>query len=974
MTFHRFEHSVSEPRVSSEGTPPRAIVKGGNRGLCPARLFFCSLLSAALLLPLTGCSRQKYRQSADCEVYGLLNSVDEPDRLWEMNDFSLNENGCSRYANVYDKDQLPQPVDDPLAHRLMECVDGKKGSHKWNHNGFTDTVENPNWYASLPVNEQGKIVLDQDTIFDLALMHSPAYRTALENVYLAALDVTGERFAFDTKFYGGESLLYNNYGGFRKDSISTLENDIGSNTAATRKLATGADIVVGIANSMVWTFGPDGEQSFNPITTLGYSITQPLLRNAGRQIVLENLTKSERRLLANVRQLAFYQQGFYVGVLTGSYAVSTPSSGGYPSKNLSGVSRGGYYGLLSSQVQIRNQQSQVQSLRENLDQYEEYFKAGKLSNSLQVEQVRSQFLSGQSTLMSLKDNYESSIDSYLISIGLPPDVAEVAIQDNLLDQFTLMSPTMTALYDRLNDQIKILHNREMSVPADITEQIEKFKEGIDEGDQEIAADFQRLNDAVPSRIAAMESLKKRLTEELPEVDSSVCDSSVLKQRIARIQSDYRDVKEEIDSLFRLIDLTIGRYSPEVIAKMIVETRENPNASPFDVETVDLINKLRMEDIFDQDNLSEEVTDDSLRVGRVTNENTSQGGYDIREPYRYWVSNCFSELAEKLTTFRLVQTRIRLETVELSDVDIDPAEAINVASENRFDWMNARSELVDTWRNIEIVANQLKGDMSVSVSGRVRNEGENPVNFSAKNAEMSASVKFDAPLTRLLERNNYRRALISYDQARRSYYTYVDNVKLQIRRTLREIQRNQLDLELKRESVRVAVIQVHQAQLKLSKPATSASRSVGDTSARDLVEALNTLLNSQNNFMTTWLEYQVQRMALLLELGLFEIDERGRWIDPGKINADLLSSRARMQLVSQDELAGMNQLQPVEQLTGGLSADALRQITPAGEAGEGADDTVFTASLPTPPPDTPSVAPSDGSTTRSGSLSAVATAE
>ncbi|MBQ2683791.1 MAG: hypothetical protein IJG02_07945, partial [Thermoguttaceae bacterium] len=145
----------------------------------------------------------------------------------------------------------------------------------------------------------------------------------------------------------------------------------------------------------------------------------------------------------------------------------------------------------------------------------------------------------------------------------------------------------------------------------------------------------------------------------------------------------------------------------------------------------------------------------------------------------------------------------------------------------------------------------------------------------------------------------------------------------------------------------AVIQVHQAQLKLSKPATSASRSVGDTSARDLVEALNTLLNSQNTFMTTWLEYQVQRLALLLQMGLFEIDERGRWIDPGKINSELLSSRARLQVVTQDELAGMNQLRPVEQLTGGLDGDALRRITPAQENNTGvpAESTRRSGSLP-----------------------------
>ena len=109
-------------------------------------------------------------------------------------------------------------------------------------------------------------------------------------------------------------------GGFRDDSTSTLRNNLDHGTqdsggaVVNKKMAAGGNIVLDIANEMVWTFSPDG-QSFQPTTTLGYSITQPLLRGAGRQIVLESLTQSERRLLANVRQLAFYQQGFYRHIL-----------------------------------------------------------------------------------------------------------------------------------------------------------------------------------------------------------------------------------------------------------------------------------------------------------------------------------------------------------------------------------------------------------------------------------------------------------------------------------------------------------------------------------------------------------------------------------------------------------------------------------------------------------------------------------
>lgn len=904
-------------------------------------ILFWTVLAALLT---TGCTRQKYRTAADQEVYGLLNTVGQTDPLWKMDGFSLNQDGRSRYSSFYNQDKQPMPQDDAMAHRLMEKVDGKRGSKKWYKNGCVASVENPQWEGSLPRNAEGKVVLDQDTVFDLALIHSPEYRTALENVYLAALEVTGERFAFDTQFYGGDSLFFNNKGGFRKDSVSTLTNNLDSAdgaSVASRKLATGGSIVADIANSMVWTFG-GGQQTFTPTTTLGYSITQPFLRGAGRQIVLERLTRSERQLLANVRQLAFYQQGFYVGVLTGSFAVNAPSSGGYPSKRIGSVSRGGYYGLLSSQVQIRNQESQVQALKENLDQYEEYFKAGKLTNSLQVEQIRSQFLSGQSMLVGLENSYQNSIDSYLISLGLPPDVQDATIQDALLDQFTLMSPTLTDLYERLNEKLAILRNRELQPPADLPEEIARFKGEIEEGGREIIDDFARLDATAPSRFEALRTLDKRVADEHPELDRTFCSGEAFGQRIVQIKKDYADGKREVDDLFRLMERTIGQYDAVTLADMIRATRENPSASPFDADTLELIRKLHLDDIFEPDNISEQslnVSSDADHAGRP------KQVFNIREPYRYWVSTCLSSLAEKLTTIRLIQTRARLETVELPIVDIEAHDAFATARENRLDWMNARSELVDIWRNIEITANSLKSNLSVSVSGQIQNEGNNPVNFSAKNANMYASVDFDAPLTRLLERNEYRRALISYDRARRSYYNYVDNVNMQIRQTLRGIYLNQMEMELKRESVRVAIIQVHQAQLKQTKPATSAGRSIGDTSARDLVDALNGLLSSQNSFMNTWLEYQVQRMAILLELGLFEIDSTGRWIDPGRINSEFLIQRGQGNLISQDDLYGMDRLEDIEQMTGGISAETLSTLPIPDEQADNADNTDNTPTLP-----------------------------
>ena len=62
-----------------------------------------------------------------------------------------------------------------------------------------------------------------------------------------------------------------------------------------KQFAAGGTLVVGLANSLMWEFsGPDTQSAF---TVLDFSLVQPLLRNGGRERVLERLTLAERTLL-----------------------------------------------------------------------------------------------------------------------------------------------------------------------------------------------------------------------------------------------------------------------------------------------------------------------------------------------------------------------------------------------------------------------------------------------------------------------------------------------------------------------------------------------------------------------------------------------------------------------------------------------------------------------------------------------------
>jgi len=58
-----------------------------------------------------------------------------------------------------------------------------------------------------------------------------------------------------------------------------------------------------------------------------------------------------------------------------------------------------------------------------------------------------------------------------------------------------------------------------------------------------------------------------------------------------------------------------------------------------------------------------------------------------------------------------------------------------------------------------------------------------------------------------------------------------------------------------------------------------------TAARDAVQGLTDLNNAQNQFMLTFITYEIARLQLDFNMGTMQLDEEGLWIDPGKIGQD-----------------------------------------------------------------------------------------
>ena len=93
-----------------------------------------------------------------------------------------------------------------------------------------------------------------------------------------------------------------------------------------RRFATAGEVLVGFANSFVFEFTGGNASLASSLASL--SFVQPLLRQAGRDIALEQLTRSERNLLAGLRSYAQFRQGFYSQIVVGDLGVSGVQQGG----------------------------------------------------------------------------------------------------------------------------------------------------------------------------------------------------------------------------------------------------------------------------------------------------------------------------------------------------------------------------------------------------------------------------------------------------------------------------------------------------------------------------------------------------------------------------------------------------------------------------------------------------------------------
>lgn len=720
-----------------------------------------------------GCSRSWYRQQADAETYPLVSerafgpssAVGNPD---------LTPQPGSRLADPFDPDRTPKPPDDPAAALFMDRPGGFKGSKRWGRYGETDQIEPPGWEAVLGLNEQGVLRLDEQRAVEVALLNSREYQLAREQLYLAALGLTLNRFEFATQWFGGVGPTYTRVGA---GSIPTETNtlNVAGGFGFRRFLPAGGQLLTNFANSFVWEFTGHTSSVNGSFTA---TLIQPLLRGFGRDVRLESLTQAERDTLYAVRDFARFRKLFWAGVA---------------------VQPDGYLGLLLQVQALRNARENLKAQEENYARTEFAFQGNRRS-VVDVDQAFQGLLQARQQILNAEVDLETSLDQFKRRLGLPPRL-KVDLDDGPLKLFVVLDPEV--------DQLR----------ADL---------------------------------AAFEQARNVEVANLPEAD---------------------DIKAAFNALAKLTERTGGAV--ETVAddlKRWKEQSERPLRAGEDKETRD-----RAADLYRR---NADVPDEGRKavkalLGEIATHQLAVTGATRKEGWELLVRDT-KRLVEVLDDATNAQTLARIYRIGLPDVPADEESAVAEAKAARLDLMNQKARVTDAWRRVIVAANALKSDLTLtsSVALNTAPDATQPVAFDTRFTRLTVGLQFDGPLNRLAERNQYRLALIAYQQARRAYMNQSDQIEQEVRLTLRSLRQARLSFEIARQQLIAAARQVANERILLNAPPKLQQQGGGGDPTLRTLQALAQLNAARNNLAGTFIRYEQLRVQLLLNLEALQLDDRG----------------------------------------------------------------------------------------------------
>jgi len=843
---------------------------------------------------LLGCTRKFYRDRADRDVEGLLSNLNDDER-WAIEHFHVYSDDRARHADSDDPDHPKKPPDDPYA-AAKACNPQPIRSHfhpgpDQEGAGYMEFIRTNDALNRAERQDQKPLVpatpsatgvysdkalnstetpylltLEQAT--ELSLFNSREYQARREDLYLAALPVTLERFSFVAQFYATEQAVITRTGSGTPGGPTTDTNAT-TNVGFNQLLPTGALVMAQLANRLVIDLST--QQPTVGVSNLTFSLVQPLLRGGGWAVALEPLTQAQRDLVYGVRSYARFRKNYFVGVAgggdigNGPYGYAGLTGGGAGSTLTAGSQ--GYLPTLLSSAQERNERENIGTLATYLDLFREYQGRGDVSE-LQIGQVEQQLLRGRNALLLRQLDVQNGLDRFKLQLGVPTQLP-LALDDgpvrpvsDLLTRFTDVRTEFAAVRDEAEQYTLRVRQPLLMVAGGLasTTTVEvKLRELLESlsRNSALVKGTAAFRDTFPPRWERW----KKLTTPVIRDEIKTLGEELRELRLRQAQLDNRGEKLTPAEAARLVDvprdMAIGQFELSLRNYEAGLPKQGPNS----------------------------LRDNSVRYEEAVN------------LFTLVLSEARQERQQIVRKSWPTLPAVAVDGVNLLDEDLDRAQTVaaQTALSQRLELMNTRGQLVDSWRRIAVSANALLGVANIGYNYDAGTDGnENrPLAISGSRGSHQLVLTGELPLVRRAERNAYRTALIAYQRQRRDLQATEDFILNDVRTDLRQLRVLAENYRIQQRAVEVAFDQVENALDVLQAPPTpdagggQPGRAAAQTQqqaanaaslTQQLLNAQTSLLQAQNALYTIWVNYLVARMAFYRDIEQLPLDPRGVWID------------------------------------------------------------------------------------------------
>ncbi|MCZ2342758.1 MAG: hypothetical protein LC104_13360, partial [Bacteroidales bacterium] len=453
--------------------------------MLPATHSRLGLFTTVLLLGATvGCSRERFRSRADNDVVGIITQKNVFP-AWEPKNWHVYPDARARFAQSPFPDYPPFPGDDNAAWELSPNPQrpGRGGAGRIENDEYVKIIaawdaqnraedaaeaerekQNPDTPGtSSPLDPDNPGAYDPDDparpeageefaaiaggaasylrafesqvqpfrirvgqAVELGLFNSRESQDRREDLYLAALPVTLERFSFAAQAFATENLVRDALGSEVKGGRANRWR-LDSDFSIKRQFATGATLLLDLSTQVVVNLG-SGRPDL-AFSTLTLSLAQPFLAGGGRAATLEPLTQAERTLLYAMRSYARFQKIFYVAIVGASDYTNNP----YGLQGLAAnLGRGVGANLTARQVgylQTILQAATLENARKNVATLEQFLKLfqnlqeGGGVGTLQVIRVEQNLLRSRTAVLESTQTYLDNIDGFKLQLGVPATMA-----------------------------------------------------------------------------------------------------------------------------------------------------------------------------------------------------------------------------------------------------------------------------------------------------------------------------------------------------------------------------------------------------------------------------------------------------------------------------------------------------------------------------------------------------------------------